>query len=444
MTTSDGSRVRETIGQRLRRLRTDRGLSQRELAAKGVSYAYISRIEAGTRQPSVKALRQLARKLNVSPEYLETGSDLDDAERRELRLGEAELELRLGDEPQANEDALVAVLDEATLAGDLPGAARAQVAIGLAASRAGDSARCIERLEPAIGSGFVTAVARPDVYATLGRAYVQLGEPQRAVELFERSLRRVEEDAPDNAVARTRFATYLSYALADAGELGRAEDALTSALDAASDITDPYTHVRLCWGLARLASMQDRQGEALDYVRRAIALLEATEDELHLARAHVLCASILILNGNADRSEAHLERARVLFGPRTDPADLASLCTEEAKAAGQLGRGADAVERAREALALLGDDDPAERGSALAALADGLALEDEESAAGDAYAEAVELLEAQGRWRDAGLAARAWARFLRGAGREHDALDVLERAAELAERTRSVETRGAR
>jgi transcriptional regulator with XRE-family HTH domain len=63
----------ETIGQRLRRLRTDRGLSQREIASPGVSYAYISRIEAGSRNPSVKALRMLAAKLGVPEEYLEYG-----------------------------------------------------------------------------------------------------------------------------------------------------------------------------------------------------------------------------------------------------------------------------------------------------------------------------------------------------------------------------------
>ncbi|MDQ2909805.1 MAG: helix-turn-helix domain-containing protein, partial [Actinomycetota bacterium] len=91
----------ESIGQRLRRLRLERGLSQRELAGPGVSYAYISRIEAGARRPSVKALRQLARTLKVSPEYLERGSDLREADERELALAEAELQLRLGEEPQA-------------------------------------------------------------------------------------------------------------------------------------------------------------------------------------------------------------------------------------------------------------------------------------------------------------------------------------------------------
>lgn len=63
----------ESIGQRLKRLRLDAGLSQRDLQTSGVSYAYISRIEAGTRNPSVKALRQLAERLDIPPAYLEFG-----------------------------------------------------------------------------------------------------------------------------------------------------------------------------------------------------------------------------------------------------------------------------------------------------------------------------------------------------------------------------------
>ena len=61
--------MEETIGQRLRRLRLERGFSQRDLAEKGVSYAYISRIEGGARRPSVKALRMLARE-RLDPELL--------------------------------------------------------------------------------------------------------------------------------------------------------------------------------------------------------------------------------------------------------------------------------------------------------------------------------------------------------------------------------------
>src|SRR5919201_5158870 len=56
----------ESVGARLKRLRLQRGFSQRDLSSPGVSYACISRIEAGARTPSVKALRKLAQKLGVS------------------------------------------------------------------------------------------------------------------------------------------------------------------------------------------------------------------------------------------------------------------------------------------------------------------------------------------------------------------------------------------
>src|SRR2546430_4784943 len=117
---------RETIGQRLRRLRLDRGLSQRELSSPGVSYAYISRIEAGTRQPSVKALRKLAAKLGVTADYLETGSDLAGAEARELRLAQLELSVRLGDWTDV-EGPLERLLAEAVAAGDRSATSNARV-----------------------------------------------------------------------------------------------------------------------------------------------------------------------------------------------------------------------------------------------------------------------------------------------------------------------------
>src|SRR5215468_1104556 len=99
----DSGRLDESVGARLRRLRLERGLSQRQLSAPGISYAYISRIEAGARRPSVKALRMLAAKLGVTAQYLETGSHLDDSHERELLLAELELRLRLDGETATDE-----------------------------------------------------------------------------------------------------------------------------------------------------------------------------------------------------------------------------------------------------------------------------------------------------------------------------------------------------
>jgi transcriptional regulator with XRE-family HTH domain len=62
-----------TVGERIRQRRLELGLSQRELASEGVTYAYVSRLEANTRTPSIKVLRKLATKLDVSVHWLETG-----------------------------------------------------------------------------------------------------------------------------------------------------------------------------------------------------------------------------------------------------------------------------------------------------------------------------------------------------------------------------------
>jgi len=64
-----------TVGDRIRQRRLELGLTQRDLASPGVSYAYVSRLEANTRHPSTKALRKLAPRLGVSVYWLETGGE---------------------------------------------------------------------------------------------------------------------------------------------------------------------------------------------------------------------------------------------------------------------------------------------------------------------------------------------------------------------------------
>jgi len=278
----------ETIGQRLRRLRLERGLSQRELASPGVSYAYISRIEAGARRPSVKALRMLARKLGVSADYLETGSEIRDVEARELRIADAELGLRLDGSTEGAETALLQLHDEAVAAGDAIAASRVSLALGLASAAAGRNAEAIERLEAGLEVSPVSPSLRPEVFATLGRAYAATSRPDLAVELFERCLGEIADDAPDDVAARIRFTTYLGNALSELDELERAETVLDAGLESADDVTDPYARVRLYRSLAQLNESRGRPLTALEYVRRALALLAVTDDLEVLAQAEVV------------------------------------------------------------------------------------------------------------------------------------------------------------
>jgi transcriptional regulator with XRE-family HTH domain len=61
------------VGRRLKEARIQAGLSQRQLSFPGCSAAYISRLEAGDRVPSLQLLRKLAQKLSADEEYLATG-----------------------------------------------------------------------------------------------------------------------------------------------------------------------------------------------------------------------------------------------------------------------------------------------------------------------------------------------------------------------------------
>ena len=60
------------IGKRLKKLRMDKGLTQKELAAKvkgGVDYTYIGKIERGKQLPSLKVLLSISETLSVPINY---------------------------------------------------------------------------------------------------------------------------------------------------------------------------------------------------------------------------------------------------------------------------------------------------------------------------------------------------------------------------------------
>src|SRR5947208_14797706 len=84
------------VGLRLKTARERAGLSQRQLAFPGCTAAYISRLAAGARVPSLQMINQLALRLEVSGQWLATGVEPASAEPAEppdaeggLRVGEA-------------------------------------------------------------------------------------------------------------------------------------------------------------------------------------------------------------------------------------------------------------------------------------------------------------------------------------------------------------------
>src|SRR5690348_4494293 len=93
----------EVIGRRVQQLRSERGLTQRQLAEPAYTPAYISTVEAGRVRASDEALRHIAQRLGVAFEELAVGRPAHLATDLRLRLTEAQRVLADGRAEEAAE-----------------------------------------------------------------------------------------------------------------------------------------------------------------------------------------------------------------------------------------------------------------------------------------------------------------------------------------------------
>jgi len=268
----------ETIGRRLRRLRKERGLAQRELIGPGVSHAYVSRIEADLRTPSVKAIRKLAAKLGVSPDYLERGLDVDVADERELRVLNSELALRFGGDAAEAERTLSEAAEEASKDGDTPGLTRAMIGLGNLALARGDHEQALRCFEPALVADEVSPASHLLLYTDTAACYSELGLSDRAESFLRKAIVRLEKEAPGSALARARLELSLGLALIDLERGAEAESLLAGAAEGLRAEVDPEQAIRSLWEQARSDSETGRHRAALNKMRKATALREAMDE----------------------------------------------------------------------------------------------------------------------------------------------------------------------
>ena len=93
----EGRKSLTRFGTRLRAVRLQRGLSQKDLACPGVSMSYVSRLESGERVPSPAVVRRLAEVLGVDPSELMVDEDRTAMQDEALAWCEALLAYHDGD-----------------------------------------------------------------------------------------------------------------------------------------------------------------------------------------------------------------------------------------------------------------------------------------------------------------------------------------------------------
>ena len=323
------------VGQRLREARAAAGLTQRELSFDGCTAAYVSRIEAGARVPSLQILHEFARRLGVTPEYLATGRP--DSEDLSSDLLEAEVALRLGDEQRAAE-----LYDAARDGADSPAAlARAQLGLGRLALRRGDVPQGVALLERALSSGELASGDASAAANALGRSYISLSRFDDAFALFGRFL--AEARSREDHFDQIRFAVLLANSYIDHGDFARAHSTLGEVLDLARHSGDPMLRASLYWSQSRALLSQGDPDRAAEYGQLALATLKTSEQTLEAARALLLLAFIENDRGNPEAALELVEEGEPIVSAAGETTDAAMFAVERARALSALGEGEEAV-----------------------------------------------------------------------------------------------------
>lgn len=408
----------EAVGARIRAIRVERNLRQRDLAFEGCTAAYVSRIEAGARIPSLQLLREIGRRLGVSADYLATGSE-ESSSIREIGLVDAQLCHRLGDAAAA-EDAYRQLLsrpqETAVRRGALLGLAQLAMARGEARS-------ALTFLEEFEGLGGPDTPVDPGAVETLAQALAASGDLAAALAVVERNLARTEDP-----ITRFRLTVVIANVLTDLRQLDRAEALIGDMLAEFGETADPIQLARCLWSQSRVQTVRGNNDLAADYAEDALSIIRTTEHDEYAARAHQVLAYIELERGRPERALTLLDEALPQVARGGDRPLLAAFNLERARALLALGELDQARDLASELVRQLETLTTVDSVRALSIIAEVIAKTGDVHRALGLYEAAAEQL--KGHEDEAMLVDvyRRWSDLLAETGDTQGALDIARRA----------------
>lgn len=333
------------FGVRLRRIRTDQGLRQSDLAGPGISASYISMLETDKREPTPQVVMALAQRLNVSESALipvEDGADLPIEIRR--RLASAEMALRHGDAAFAR-TTFTELLPLAGLEAAW-GLARAEEAIGqlevalLVYAQVENSARISKDGLRAVRASIAMA-----------RCLAQTGDEFRAIGILDGALLTIDEFGLTGSDEHVQAVSALMGAHYSANQFGEATRIAKSLLTMVDDGGSWKARGSAYWNAAGVAEAAGDVVLATKYAERAVALMSEGDDERALARCSVACAWFWLRHPDGsqqlDRIELLLKNAHGWLERCGTVLDLGYAETELARVALLRGDSASALRWAR-------------------------------------------------------------------------------------------------
>ena len=302
------------LGDRLRKARTEAGLSQSQLGAPHFTRAYISALELGKIRPAMTSLEFLAGRLGKPSSHF-----LEDEE-QERKRSERDI-------------AMVRALQ-------------------LIAE--GSASQAVEELR-AIDSDGLSTTDRLALKRTLGRAYLEAGEGAKAAAVLAETVRGYEALGDAEQVARTRG--QLGRALIALMSYDEAEVHLSQALRASADgvVKDPVFRVHVLHNLGCALYQRGEYKAAIDQFERAVAEGADIGDDKWLASVYAAMGMSLREMGDYEAAITSLRRSETLFDAIRNRSRVAEIRFQMARTIRALGNMSRAAVVAEEALSAAND-----------------------------------------------------------------------------------------
>jgi transcriptional regulator with XRE-family HTH domain len=421
-----------SLGQRLRVLRNERGLSQSDLAGDLVSASYVSLIESGKRLPERDVLEGLARRLGVSTIYLETGVAPEEITEQRLKLQFAEIALANGSNDEAHR-----LFAELAAAGS--GEVRLGATWGLARAEEarGELHEAVTHLDALLEASRRGEPGAPGLLKLLigrCRLYRFAGDFARSIEVGEEALREVRELGLEGTEDEIRLASTLVGSYFMRGDTFSAQHLASQVIERAEGLASRTAHGSAYWNASLVAAGRGHLNQALDMATKTLALLAESSPDLELATMRVAYAKLLLQCDPPRIAEADdlLNRAfevqEVLsVGPR-----LAVCETEMARSALLRQEFHEAVRLSDAAISRISDRGAPQLEKARVVRGLALVMSGEVDAGAAAVTEAARMLEALGSPREAAQAWRELGEALIQNGQQQSAIEALRKAADCA------------
>ena len=436
------------LGQRLRRARLARNLTQSEVAQKQFSVSYISAVERGQIRPSLGALEKLSERLQIPLAELmreDDGASLTlapttdrpetTAERSAItsKLREAQILARQGRAGDA-----LKVLDAL---GRQTRSLRDQALIHWQRAFALDQTGHSEEARHEVQEALVLAERLGDpelrerLRAELGRVYSQLHRYQLALEQYLDCLGAIER----GVLRDPAFALMVLHALGDVswrlGENSAALGYLARAATLSDDVLNPALLGATYWMLSTGYAADGDVVRAEYYADRSLAALEQAGIGQIVSQVYNRLGRAYGQSGQLQDALVHLEKAHQMAEQQQDARGLAeaqqSLSTVYLRQ-GDIERAAESAHQAIELSKAVGDE-VVEAESLLAQAQVCEATNEYPSAAHD-FERAIELLSEAQATQQLGDAYALYSAYLERRGEGQRALELLKLAWQVRER----------